>query len=82
MMSTLAQDWEAYVNWDNSTKSTDELSMSMTMKLKKLDDDRFMICFTTPSGNYSEVIADYGDLYDVLGHLFAENDGIVEQLFK
>ena len=79
-MSELLKDFENYVNFDNS--DVDELSMSMSMKLKKLEDGRFSICFHTPAGRYSEVISDYGDLYDSLGHLFAEENGIVSQLFK
>lgn len=82
MMSSLKQDWENYVNWDSSTANTEELSMNLTMTLKKLDDDRFSIRFMTPAGAYSDSITDYGELYEALGRLFAEKDGIVEQLFR
>lgn len=79
-MSKLLQDFENYTDFNNS--DVNELSMSMLMKLTKLEDGRFNICFHTPVGRYSEIILDYGDLYEALGHLFAEENGIVNHLFK
>ena len=75
---SLKEDFERYNAKTNSKEVTTPISMSLELQ----EDSRVYIVFDTIVGKYSEVINDYKDLYETLGHLFAEENGIINAVLK
>lgn len=84
-MRTLKEDWDNFKSWD-ATKTKDIKTLRITgveFYIKALDDaGRFMIGFYTPFGNYSLPVTSYENIYDSLGQIFCEEDGIIDNMFN
>ena len=81
-MKTLKEDWQAQQDCDPKAHGVNPLEIKgVTISLTHTDNDGFMIRFNVPNGGtWSEPVSDYKDFYEVLGRIFVEENGIIDNL--
>ena len=81
-MKTLKEDWKNYKEWSQDAQEVQKVDVNNLTFFIQEADTGFLIGFNTPYGTYSEVARDYKNIYDILGHIFCEEGGVIDNLLN
>ena len=83
-MRVLKEDWAGFKNWLPENKEINELQTSLFFTIKEQESGQFLISITSEvtSGAYSEIVNSYSEMYDFIGRVFTEEDGILDNMLN
>jgi len=83
-MRILKEDWVSFKDWLPENKEINELQTNLFFTIKEQESGQFLISITSraTSGAYSEVVNSYSEIYDFIGRVFTEEDGILDNMLN